>query len=101
MLKDIHLKEDSDLVLTTGPLQIDACVDSDLIQPGTHLGIPSEQMDRAVDFDKHLLGDIFGIVMIPEDIIGQAVDFLFIRINESLKGVDVSITDPVCKCFVI
>ena len=48
------------------------------MNPGTHFGILAKFFDIAKDLDKHILGNILGLVIISENVIGDEVDLTLV-----------------------
>ncbi len=65
---------------------IDRGVDRDLIKSGTHLGVSPEVFKGAEDPNKHLLRNVFGIIMVSHEVIGQEIYFLLVALDKLLKG---------------
>ena len=47
-------------------LVVDARVHHDPVEPRGHLGVVAEPVQRSIDLEEHVLGDVFGIVVVAE-----------------------------------
>jgi len=65
---------------------IDAGIHGNAIQPGGQLGILAEAVQRPVDLDEDLLGDVLGVVVVPSKLIGYSIDHRTMPLDEQLKG---------------
>jgi hypothetical protein len=65
---------------------IDAGIRDDTVEPGRELGVLAKAIQRPVDLEEDLLGDVLGVVVVPGELIGHPVDHGPMPLDERLKG---------------
>ena len=70
---------------------IDGRVDHDPVEPGVQAGSGLERADRSEDLDERGLGDVFGVGMVAGVLIGQAVEFPLVRLDQLAEGVRIAL----------
>jgi hypothetical protein len=83
------------------PEEVDACVDRDLVEPGTHFGIPAESLQSTIDFHEHFLRDVFGFVVISRDVVCEVINLFFVLADQLGEGRLVSAAQAVDKNLII
>jgi len=66
-------------------LVIDASVHHDPIQPRGQLRVVPEAIKRTEHLDEHVLGDIFGVVVVPGELVGETIDHRPVPLNERME----------------
>jgi hypothetical protein len=64
-----------------------ALVDGDLVDPGQQGTAAVEALDGEIDFGEDLLGDVFGVLTIPQDSIDSRKNSVLMALNDVAKTV--------------
>ena len=65
---------------------IDAGIHDDTVQPGRELGVLAKAIQRPVDLEEDLLGDVLGVVVVAGKLVGHPIDHGPMPLDEHLKG---------------
>ena len=65
---------------------IDAGIHDDTVEPGRELGVLPKAVERSVDLEEDLLGDVLGVVVVAGELVGDAIDHGPMLLDERLKG---------------
>jgi hypothetical protein len=71
-------------LLADAAVVIDAEVAADADQPGLEVGPPIERVERLVQFQEHVLGEIFGLVVPAHELVGDVEDLAPVQADDGL-----------------
>ena len=71
-------------------LAVPRLIDDDPVDPGPQGGLPAERVNRAEDPEKHLLGEVEGLVVVTKEVQRQLIDHPLVLVHELGAGLFVA-----------
>src|SRR5690606_13801587 len=84
--RGVHVAGHRLAFLAAAPVVVDAEVAADADEPGLEVGAPIEGMERLEDAQKDVLREVFGLVMTPDEFVGDIEDFPPVQSNDPGPG---------------